>query len=103
LGCDSDENSQPGEGFTGDVGVECEGLCQEEGWCYDGDLATCVSFMCVGPSAGESYCTQACENDGMCPENYRCTVDCEVFSDQPYCVKKGDYEQLFLSGRCQAP
>ena len=59
--------------------------------------------LAVGPSAGEMYCTQPCENEGMCPEDYRCTVDCDVSSDQPYCVTKEDYDHLFVSGRCQAP
>lgn len=107
CGGDGSEPKTTGLGVTDDVGKECAGECNsavglEGEWCWDGNLAArCVSWLCVGRDTGSMYCTEFCDVDGQCPEDYRCTAGCDVGSqEQPYCVTDEDYAHLAEQGAC---
>ncbi|MCL4235310.1 MAG: hypothetical protein KJ042_12420 [Deltaproteobacteria bacterium] len=103
CGSDGPQGTGTGVGATQDVGKECVGACTggEDGWCYDKNQATCVSWVCVGRSTAESYCTELCDLDTQCPDGYSCVDDCEIGSfDQAYCVKDEDHDDLETLGFC---
>lgn len=106
CGSDGPRGTGTGVGMTQDVGKTCEGACNggEDGWCYDKNQATCVSWVCVGRSTPELYCTELCDLDTQCPDGYSCVDDCEIGSfDQAYCVTDEDHDYLESLGLCDAP
>ncbi len=99
---EDDDGGGADKGLTNDVGDSCYGLCKDDLWCFDSNLATCVSMHCVGQSSGDMYCTQLCETADGCPDGFACALDCELDSSgQPYCVKDEDYQWLQVIGKCE--
>ncbi len=105
CGSDGPKGTGTGVGATQDVGKVCEGACVggEDGWCYDKNHADCVSWVCVGQTTSQSYCTELCDLDKQCPDGYSCVDDCEIGSyDQAYCVTAEDHDYLESLGLCDA-
>jgi len=95
LACGSgdDDDDDDGAGFTGDVGEECDFNCYDP-WCKNGEYVDCASKFCIG-EPDDLYCSVACDFDFECPENYRCTIDCnKSVAKVPLCVKNKDYQLL---------
>ncbi|MBZ0272790.1 hypothetical protein K8I61_12195 [bacterium] len=103
--CGGDDAGSPkGEGFTGDVGVDCvQKGCTDPAWCLDPGQAACVSLICAGRANGETYCTMPCDYDEQCPDGYRCTYQCDDdMSETDYCVTDSDYGHMVDFALCPA-
>ncbi len=103
ISCDGESDDDQGgdKGWTNDVGDSCGGFCKDDLWCFDSNMALCVSTHCVGRSIGDMYCTQLCETPDACPDGFTCTIDCELDSSgQPYCVNDEDYDWLVSISKC---
>jgi len=103
ISCDdqSDDDQGGDKGWTNDVGDSCGGFCKDDLWCFDSNMALCVSTYCVGQAIGDMYCTQLCETVEGCPDGFTCTVGCDLDSSgQPYCVSDEDYDWLVSISKC---
>lgn len=96
----AEDNSTP-KGTVSDkeLGESCEYNCDEI-WCFKVNFAECVSHMCVG-QPDNLYCSDFCLNKTDCPDGFACTEDCDLNSQDYYCVTDADFEHLKEIGLCE--